>query len=629
MSFNSITAAQLKTIQIGTGFEACFICGYETKPAQLLRCHTKKYENYPEVPYYNILAELDPAPNALPVNKVTNSVNACSLCVKILYHQWLDYEKKKLPDRKRLYWMKRPPGCEIKVLHNQVELEEILYDGEEVIAGSLASKTSPVQDNTLSNSLTQQLIGQKRKLNFSNGSLADNSTKTLKIDSDDEGIQNGNSLLTSLQQTAANISSSVGAASISTASLVQTAATGTGTAANISQPATQPTTTLLSTQNLLAAYANSKISTTLKTSAFCTEVHCYLCGLKSHKNGLTRILARRLNENDDPNTPYCEKILTMKCHNKGVIYGDYSTFLCSICYRQLHDEVEKEKLLLKSQLTVQQSQMAGNDSNAETLKFVQQLAQMINDAGKSKENEVEELSEKQPTAQPEKDEKPRILSPINSSASLENLPETPEIGVKIEALIQQSVAKPAEISIISEAQNCTICEKLNSTKLLHTQPRNKSILETCFSSKLDFDTFSFFPILSSLNSDAAHQNSSTVTVCNICYHNLKIQWEHHEDHMISQKEIKEKNNKQGSNSQSKVNKKERWLRTYFVNECKCCSCGEECEISDLVEIRLKNKIPKMFLRGLFYVEKNEFYVVCCQSCVSLNENKEDLNQYLL
>ena len=121
-----------KNINNNNTREACYICGYQpANPKKLLRCHYRKFPEYPTVPFYDILQILPPAVGAAPINKVTCSVNACTLCVRILYHQWLEHEAKNVPILKRMYWMKRGPGVEMKQLagNSQVEMDVYFQNG--------------------------------------------------------------------------------------------------------------------------------------------------------------------------------------------------------------------------------------------------------------------------------------------------------------------------------------------------------------------------------------------------------------------------------------------------------------------------------------------------------------------
>jgi len=179
--------------------------------------------------------------------------------------------------------------------------------------------------------------------------------------------------------------------------------------------------------------------------------------------------------------------------------------------------------------------------------------------------------------------------------------------------LKEEVSVPAQPSIencqVEITQNCTICDRPNATMSIHTQPRSKIILENGFSTKLDFENFSFFPVLAALalsqnqtqnQVTQANSNSSmTIKTCQICHANLKIQWNNHEQTTIT-------NAKNGK----KHNKKERWLRTYFVNEAKCGACGEDKGVSELKEVDLGMRVPKIFIRGLCYGTK----VAVCGCC---------------
>jgi len=283
-------AAQTQSQTTPSPLEACYICGYETNQRNLLRCHTKKYEAYPDVPYYEILNNLDPAPKSLPINLLTNSVNACSLCVKMLYMQWLEYERKGTVSQKRLYWMKRPAGCEIKTPYSQVELDELFYDNEEVQVGIGAHNSQigiGAQFGTGTGSAQQSLgTNLKRKSEISQPSEA----KSLKIElSDDEEVQ--------------EIPSQTAAVPVMTPRVGSTAALTT----------TDP-----------YPFIMKAINTHSKSSMYVHEVHCYLCGLKSPKNNFSKILIRQKSIEDDPNAIVFEKIISSNKNDGAWLLGDYS-----------------------------------------------------------------------------------------------------------------------------------------------------------------------------------------------------------------------------------------------------------------------------------------------------------------
>ena len=61
----------------------------------------------------------DPAPGAEPMKNY--SIISCFVCNAFLIQQWQSFERLKTPINKRLYWLKRPSGCEIRQPVSQVK----------------------------------------------------------------------------------------------------------------------------------------------------------------------------------------------------------------------------------------------------------------------------------------------------------------------------------------------------------------------------------------------------------------------------------------------------------------------------------------------------------------------------
>lgn len=97
--------------------------------AQLLysRVLLQSSRSRPDRPFFPFLEYHDPAPGAESMGEDW-SVIACQVCSAFLIQQWETFERTRMPINKRLYWLKRPSGCEIRQPVSQIELEEILNE---------------------------------------------------------------------------------------------------------------------------------------------------------------------------------------------------------------------------------------------------------------------------------------------------------------------------------------------------------------------------------------------------------------------------------------------------------------------------------------------------------------------
>lgn len=80
-----------------------------------------------DCPFFPFLEYHDPAPGAEPMSD-NWTVICCQVCKAFLTQQWDSFERANFPINKRLYWLKRPTGCEIRQPVSQIELEEILNE---------------------------------------------------------------------------------------------------------------------------------------------------------------------------------------------------------------------------------------------------------------------------------------------------------------------------------------------------------------------------------------------------------------------------------------------------------------------------------------------------------------------
>ena len=107
----------------------CFVCGGQTPPHESLVLFSRKGKSSKgeERPYYPFLEFHEPAPGAESMAD-DGSIQSCIVCFNFLHQQWLHFCKSRTAINKRLYWLKRPAGCEIRQPVNIIELEEILSE---------------------------------------------------------------------------------------------------------------------------------------------------------------------------------------------------------------------------------------------------------------------------------------------------------------------------------------------------------------------------------------------------------------------------------------------------------------------------------------------------------------------
>ncbi|XP_078485569.1 uncharacterized protein LOC144742369 [Ciona intestinalis] len=105
----------------------CFVCGNSTSESNISPLFSRSQRTHHNAPFFPFLEYHDPAPGASPMQDDW-SVDACFVCKSILAQQWESFERGRMPIGKRLYWLKRPSGCEIRQPVSQIELEEILNE---------------------------------------------------------------------------------------------------------------------------------------------------------------------------------------------------------------------------------------------------------------------------------------------------------------------------------------------------------------------------------------------------------------------------------------------------------------------------------------------------------------------
>nr|CAB3262939.1 uncharacterized protein LOC100185421 [Phallusia mammillata] len=105
----------------------CFVCGNTAYEDNMVLLYSRSSRTHADAPFFPFLEYHDPAPGAEPMREDW-SVVSCFVCNAFLSQQWESFERTRTPISKRLYWLKRPSGCEIRQPVSQIELEEILNE---------------------------------------------------------------------------------------------------------------------------------------------------------------------------------------------------------------------------------------------------------------------------------------------------------------------------------------------------------------------------------------------------------------------------------------------------------------------------------------------------------------------
>jgi len=112
----------------------CFVCGNAIYERNAVLLYSRNLRSRAGEPYFPFLEYHDPAPGSEPMRKDW-SIVSCRVCHAFLTQQWESFEITRTPVSKRLYWLKRPSGCEIRQPVSQVlsyiklchEIEVILH----------------------------------------------------------------------------------------------------------------------------------------------------------------------------------------------------------------------------------------------------------------------------------------------------------------------------------------------------------------------------------------------------------------------------------------------------------------------------------------------------------------------
>jgi len=129
----------------------CFICGNATSKNNTVLIYSRELTSKPDTPYFPFMEYHDPAPGAEPMKNY--SIISCFVCNAFLIQQWQSFERLKTPINKRLYWLKRPSGCEIRQPVSQIELEEILNENvRDVNQENFAENSDDSFQETIKNS---------------------------------------------------------------------------------------------------------------------------------------------------------------------------------------------------------------------------------------------------------------------------------------------------------------------------------------------------------------------------------------------------------------------------------------------------------------------------------------------
>lgn len=109
----------------------CFICGAFNANWPLY-CRSRNSE---KMPFFPFLEYHVPADGARPVDKTSGQVDSCTVCFSFLTQQWHAFEESATPVAKRIYWLKRS-GPDSSGERPQSPVENNLARGEETIAGN-------------------------------------------------------------------------------------------------------------------------------------------------------------------------------------------------------------------------------------------------------------------------------------------------------------------------------------------------------------------------------------------------------------------------------------------------------------------------------------------------------------
>ena len=349
--------------------------------------------------------------------------------------------------------------------------------------------------------------------------------------------------------------------------------------------------------------------------------NCYLCGLKNDNNNrliIIRDSLKRYKTNFDENIPIFWGLNKMNHHQKGSILENGTSVICKICYVQNQNRltVPFERLhvaengtqlvnwLQSRNSSVSSSRHCSGNEASGSAKKINNDKSYENDILKQISNLFANQIRPESTNCPKSDQSVRSLSASEFSAVLPQTPSssTKELPTPLSSTLVSPEPKPdtKKNPVQPETNICVICENSASCNFqVRTQVPSelKNVLETDWSEPLFFEKYSFFPILLSLSG-----NKNLANICQICYHNLKIQWENQEKTCIEN--IKKLGKKYG--------KKERWLRSYNVSEADCAACGCSFDICELKAKKVFENfvVPKIFLKGLYF----DNYVVLCKKC---------------
>lgn len=104
----------------------CFVCGNFAQEENMSKLYSRNSHSRVDASFFPFLEYHDPAPGADPM-KDDWSVISCSVCSCLLSQQWKSFERSKMPINKRLYWLKRPSGCEIRQPVSQVWIPSLAF----------------------------------------------------------------------------------------------------------------------------------------------------------------------------------------------------------------------------------------------------------------------------------------------------------------------------------------------------------------------------------------------------------------------------------------------------------------------------------------------------------------------
>ncbi|XP_066289963.1 genetic suppressor element 1-like isoform X2 [Branchiostoma lanceolatum] len=107
----------------------CFVCGSGGASYEL---RSRPGAGDTAVPYFPFLEYHEPPPGGRSLAP-DGSADVCFVCCSFLSEQWNSFERMRTPLAKRLYWLKRPPGCGYRSGHDVCHDAQLRFQQEELL----------------------------------------------------------------------------------------------------------------------------------------------------------------------------------------------------------------------------------------------------------------------------------------------------------------------------------------------------------------------------------------------------------------------------------------------------------------------------------------------------------------